>query len=113
MRGMRALRRVATPVSVAIVLGGCLHPLDEFQAPSSTDAALSTNGTTNGDAAFGSLDTRPEPLPEAGAEVGVVVDAEGLDTMDATDTQDTADACVCLREVAGKCKEWSSPACAK
>jgi len=68
---MRALRRVATPASVAAVLGGCALPVDDFKEPARTDAALTTNG-------------------DAGS-----------------------DACFCVREVSGKCKEWSSPSCAR
>ena len=74
---MRALRRVATPASVAVVLGGCALPVDDFKAPARTDAAL----TSNGDAAS---------YEDAGADV-----------------------CFCVREVSGKCKEWSSVSCAR
>lgn len=72
---MHALRRIATPASVAVVLGGCALPVDDFKAPAKADAAL----TTNGDAA----------------------------------KYDEEDACVCVKEVNGKCKEWSSPSCAR
>jgi hypothetical protein len=76
---MRALRRIATPASVALTLTGCAFPVDDFKAPAAkSDAAL----TTNGDAAQYPVDTA------------------------------VTDACVCVREVSGKCKEWSAPSCA-
>jgi hypothetical protein len=77
---MRALRRIATPASVALSITGCMLPVDEFKAPAAkSDAAL----TTNGDAAHIADDTA------------------------------VTDACVCVREVSGKCKEWSAPSCAR
>jgi hypothetical protein len=39
---MRALRRIATPASVAAVLTGCTYQFDDF-LPRATDAGLSTN----------------------------------------------------------------------
>jgi len=75
---MRALRRIATPASVAVALTGCALPVDDFKAPSGkADAGL----TTNGDAA---------KYDDSGS-----------------------DACVCVRQAAGKCKEWSPVSCAQ
>lgn len=39
--GMRALRRVATPV--VVLLSGCAFPVDEFKEPAKSDAGLTTN----------------------------------------------------------------------
>ncbi len=76
---MRALRRIATPASVAAALTGCALPVDDFKAPNGkADAGL----TTNGDAAK--------------------IDEDAV-----------SDACVCVRQVAGKCKEWSPVSCAQ
>lgn len=83
---MRALVRIAT--SVAVALSGCGFPVDEFSAPSTkNDAAL----TTNQDSA-------------------AIVDAP---TESATDTMTSSDACVCVRQQGGKCKEWSPVDCGK
>lgn len=80
---MRALRRIATPASVAVVLTACTHDLDDYYRSARTDAGLATNG-----------------------------DAAAVPNDDAT-TDAATDACYCVKEVQGKCKEWSSVACAR
>jgi len=103
---MRALRRVFTPVSAALVFGGCIHPLDEFQPPASTDAGL----TTNGDAAYASLETGASDTALVPA-----LDAANDSADDSATVPETAidAACVCTKQVGGKCKEWSPPDCGK
>lgn len=104
---MRALRRLATPASVAVALGGCTFPLDEFQAPPARDdAALSTNG----DAAYSSLDS------STSGDAAVPTDTLSTDAANeaATDAVVPTDAsCVCVKQTGSKCKEWSPPGCKK
>lgn len=118
---MRALRRIATPATVAVALGGCTHPVDEFHAPASNDAAL----TTNGDAAYASYDSGVVPPADAAPEE----DTQGVELSDSAPAIDdaTSDAvvvyddsgdasstsCVCVKQLGGKCKEWSPPGCSK
>ncbi len=80
---MRALRRIATPASVAAALTGCSFPIDDYKAPARSDASLSTNG----DAAH-------------------YDDAQSVDAA-------AGDACVCVHELKGECKQWSPPGCAR
>lgn len=77
---MRALRRIATPASVAVALTACTHDLDDYTRSAKSDAGLATNA-----------DAADEQPDDSGAP----------------------DACYCVKEVQGKCKEWSSVACAR
>ena len=116
---MRALRRIATPASVAVALGGCTYAFDEY-LPQKTDAGLSTNH-----------DATPEPREDT-ALVGEVARDSGTFEISVEDTRDTSpaedtfvadtfvaddttpppvDACACTKFVGGKCREWSPPGC--
>lgn len=99
-----------------------MHPVDEFHAPASNDAAL----TTNGDAAYASYDSGVFPSGDAALEedTQVVEPEDGAVVIDdaASDAvvviyDDTGDAsstsCVCVKQFGGKCKEWSPPGCSK
>jgi hypothetical protein len=114
---MRALRRIATPASVAVAIGGCTYPFDDY-LPQKTDAGLSTNAKP---------DTAPEPdtsppldsgVFETLADTTIDEDTEPADTY-AADTyveEDTAndapaDTCACVKYTGGKCREWSPPGC--
>lgn len=101
---MRALARIATPV--AVLVSGCAFPVDDFRAPARSDVGLSTNGdaANYGD---GRTDPDSEELDALDLDTGLAVDS-GKTPADAG-----ADACVCLRQSGGKCKEWSPPDCAK
>ena len=90
---MRALRRIATPASVAAVLGGCAFPVDDFRPPSRADAGL----TTNGDAANLAHDSAPGDSASEAA-----VEDSGADS---------APPCECVKQAGPNCKEWSPPGC--
>lgn len=78
---MRALRRIATPASVAVALGGCTYPFDDY-LPRTTDAGLAANRP----------DTTPEPR-DGGATSGRdsgVFEVEDADANAADTTADVA-----------------------
>ena len=79
------------------MLTGCSFPLDDYRSPAKNDAALSTGG---GDAT--SYDeTSDAAAADAGeADEGVILDA-------------ATDACVCVHELKGSCKQWSPPGCGR
>jgi hypothetical protein len=97
---MRALVRIATPVSVGLALAGCSLDVDEFAAATASDARddgsppetqASGDGASDSTTAF---DTQPR-----GDSSSPVADAP-------------ADVCTCVRyNGGGKCKEWSPPNC--
>jgi hypothetical protein len=103
---MRALRRIATPASVAVALGGCSYPFEEY-LPQKTDAGL----TTNADAA-NKQPEEEEDARDSGAFEVSVEDTFVPDTFAAEDTKPPPeDACACTKLAGGKCREWSPPGC--
>ncbi|MBI2390855.1 MAG: hypothetical protein HYV09_14790 [Deltaproteobacteria bacterium] len=86
---MRALRRIATPASVAVVIGGCTYPFDDY-LPQKTDGGLATNARR---------DTAPDPAaPPDGGDEGAGSEDETSAPRDsgvfdtAADASDPADA---------------------
>lgn len=99
-----------------------MHPVDDFHAPVANDAAL----TTNGDAAYASYDSDVVPSADAALEEdtqaveagdgAVAIEDAANDAVvviydDAGDASSTS--CVCVKQLGGKCKEWSPPGCSK
>jgi hypothetical protein len=112
---MRALRRIATPASVAVAISGCTYAFDDY-LPQKTDAGLSTNQDVTPDT---------EPVDSAVIEVAddtrdedTVVDTYVTDTYvpdtlvaDTVTTDAPVDACICVKFMGTKCREWSPPDC--
>jgi len=118
---MRALRRIATPASVAVAIGGCNYPFDDY-LPQQTDAGLTTNATSTPQRPedTGTLEdtTRDSGVYEtAVAEDTTVPDTEEPDTfvpevaVDTAMPEDTRPPCTCVKYAGGKCREWSPPGC--
>ena len=98
---MRALRRIATPASVAVAIGGCSYPFDDY-LPQRPDAGPATNATAT-----------PQ-TPEDTGTVDSGVFETAADTLTEPDTfvADDSDAsCECVKYAGAKCKEWSPPGC--
>jgi hypothetical protein len=116
---MRALRRIATPASVAAVLSGCTYAFEDY-LPQATDAGLITMkdaSPRDGDIEeSGSVDTGITIVDSGVFETAPVVDTFIAETV-APDTfvEDSSkpDTCVCVKPAGINCKEWSPPGCGK
>jgi len=117
---MRALRRIATPASVAVALGGCTYAFDDY-LPQKTDAGLSTNAdappepSPDTEVEDDTLDASP-PIDSGTFEIGEEdtappEDTRMVDTLVAEDSDAPVDTCACTKYAGGKCREWSPPGC--
>lgn len=126
---MRALRRIATPASIAAVLSGCTYGFDEY-LPRATDAGLTTNQDSIVDetppivvdsGVFETASPIDSATPDAASETPpdtAIADTSVAETTADTFVADTApvdtgkaDACACVKFAGSKCKDWSPPGC--
>jgi hypothetical protein len=99
---MRALRRIATPASVAVAIGGCSYPFDEY-LPQRPDAGPATNATATPQTPY---DTGGEDTSRDSGVFETAIDAS-VDEV----ASDSPTECTCVKYAGAKCKEWSPPGC--